>query len=190
MAAVKELRRYNPAGAVSGSLAYDLDWELRERELRHAGEAPRKQEAVVEQPQVCTRTRTEAVARTRERQNLSLFAVAGFAAVAALAVLVLMSYIQLTALSAETVALKKQLKTLEAENVTLTAQYERMFDQNAVKEAAQAAGMSKPGSSEVFYIDLSDGDSAVVYQRSEPTVLSRLLTSLNHGVYAVVEYFD
>ena len=187
MAAVKELRRYNPAGAVSGSLAYDLDWELRERELRHAGEAPRKQEAVVEQPQV--RTRTEAVARTRERQNLSLFAVAGFAAVAALAVLVLMSYIQLTALSAETVALKKQLKTLEAENVTLTAQYERMFDQNAVKEADQAAGMSKPGSSQIYYIDLSDGDNAVVYQHTEPNVLSRVLTSVNHGVYTAVEYF-
>ena len=45
----------------------------------------------------------------------------GFAAVAALAVLVLMSYIQLTALSSETVALKKQMSALETENVTLTA---------------------------------------------------------------------
>ena len=187
MVATKELRRYNPAGAVSGSLAYDLDWELRERELRHAGEAPRQREVVVEQPQV--RTRTEAKALTRERQHLSLFAVVGFAAVAALAVLVLMSYIQLTALSAETVALKNQLKTLEAENVTLTAQYERMFDQNAVKEAAEAAGMSKPGSSQIYYIDLSDGDNAVVYQQTEPNVLSRVLTSVNHGIYTAVEYF-
>ena len=189
MAATKELRRYNPAGAVSGSLAYDLDGELRERELRHAGEAPRQRQAAVEQPQVRTRTRTESVAQTRERQHLSLFAVAGFAAVAALAVLVLMSYIQLTALSAETVALKNRLKTLEAENVTLTAQYERMFDQNAVKEAAQAAGMSKPGSSQIYYIDLSDGDNAVVYQQTQPNVLSRVLTSVNHGIYTAVEYF-
>ena len=190
MASAAQELRYQSRYSVNGSLALDLDYELRERELRHAGEAPRKQEAVVEQPQVRTRTRTEAVARTRERQNLSLFAVAGFAAVAALAVLVLMSYIQLTALSAETVALKKQLKTLEAENVTLTAQYERMFDQNAVKEAAQAAGMSKPGSSQIYYIDLSDGDNAVVYQHTEPNVLSRVLTSVNHGIYTVVEYFD
>lgn len=187
MAATKELRRYNPAGAVSGSLAYDLDWELRERELRHAGEAPRQREVVVEQPQV--RTRTETRVQTRERQHISLFAVAGFAAVAVMAVLVLMSYIQLTALSAETVALKNQLKTLEAENVTLTAQYERMFDQNAVKEAAEAAGMSKPGSSQIYYIDLSDGDNAVVYQQTEPNVLSRVLTSVNHGIYTAVEYF-
>lgn len=187
MAATKELRRYNPAGAVSGSLAYDLDWELRERELRHAGEAPRQREVAVEQPRV--RTRTETRVQTRERQHISLFAVAGFAAVAVMAILVLMSYIQLTALSAETVALKNQLKTLEAENVTLTAQYERMFDQNAVKEAAEAAGMSKPGSSQIYYIDLSDGDNAVVYQQTEPNVLSRVLTSVNHGIYTAVEYF-
>jgi hypothetical protein len=37
---------------------------------------------------------------------------------------------------------------------------------------------------------LQGADSAVVYQTEEPSVLSRLLTSLNHGVYAVVEYFD
>jgi hypothetical protein len=58
-----------------------------------------------------------------------------------------------------------------------------------VKEVAEAAGMTKPSSSQVYYVDLSDGDSAVVYRQEEPGVLSRLLTSLNHGVYAVLEYF-
>ncbi|WP_455582076.1 hypothetical protein [Dysosmobacter sp.] len=183
--AAKELR-YNHANAVYGSLAYDLDRELRERELGHAGEAPRQREAALERPKV----RSVSKVRTRERQQLSVFSVVGFAAVAALAVLVLMSYVQLTALSAETVALKKQLTTLETENVTLTAQYERMFDRNTVKEAAESAGMSKPSSSQIYYIDLSDGDSAVVYQQAEPGVLSRLLASLHHGIYTVVEYFD
>ena len=58
------------------------------------------------------------------------------------------------------------------------------------RKAAEAAGMSKPSNSQIYYVDLSDGDSAVVYQQEEPGVLSRLLTSLNHGIYAVVEYFD
>ena len=111
-------------------------------------------------------------------------------AAAVLALLVLMSYIQLTALSAETVELKQQLSALETENVTLTAQYERMFDLDAVKEAAEAAGMTKPGSSQIYYIDLSGGDTAVIYRQEDPGILSRLLTSLNHGIYAVVEYFD
>ena len=74
--------------------------------------------------------------------------------------------------------------------MTLTTQYEQMYDLETVKSAAEAAGMSKPSNSQIYYVDLSDGDSAVVYQKEEPDILSRLLTSLNHGIYTVVEYFD
>ena len=123
--AAKDLR-YNHRNAVYGSLAYDLDRELRERELGHAGEASLQREVALERPKV----RSVSKVQVRQRQHLSAFSVVGFTAVAALAVLVLMSYIQLTALSSETVALKKQLSALETENVTLTAQYERMFDRN------------------------------------------------------------
>ena len=170
--AAKDLR-YNHRNAVYGSLAYDLDRELRERELGHAGEAPLQREVALERPKV----RSVSKVQVRQRQHLSACSVVGFAAVAALAVLVLMSYIRLTALSSEGVALKKQLSALETENVTLTAQYERMFDRNSVKAAAEAAGMGKPSSSQIYYMDLSDGDSAVVYQQAEPGGHSRLLTS-------------
>jgi cell division protein FtsL len=181
--AAKELR-YHSRNAVYGDLAYDLDRELRERELGHAGEMPRQREAA--QPKV----RSISKVQVRERQHVSVFSVVGFGAVAVMAVLVLMSYIQLTQLSAETVTLRSQMSQLETENVTLTTQYERMFDLDTVRAAAEAAGMGKPSSSQVYYIDLSDGDSVVVYQQSEPGVLSRILTSLNHGIYALVEYFD
>ena len=180
--------RYRSGHAVNGSLAYDLDWAVRERELRHAGEAPRRQEATKEKQKA--KVHTTAHVQVRERQHVSPFTVVGVSAVIGLAVLVLMSYIQLTVLSAETVTLKSRLSALETENVTLTAEYEQMFDLATVKEAAEAAGMSKPGSSQICYIDLSGGDSAVVYQKEDPSVLSRILTSLNHGIYAVVEYFD
>jgi len=183
--AAQELR-YQSRYSVNGSLALDLDYELRERELRHAGEAPRRQEAVKEQPRV----RTEVQEQARPRQRVSVLTAVGFIAVVGLALMVLMSYIQLMELSAGTVELKQQLVALEAENVSLTAEYEQMFDRATVKEAAEAAGMTKPSASQVYYIDLSNGDNAVVYQKEEATVLSRLLTSLNHGVYAVVEYFD
>lgn len=106
--------------------------------------------------------------QTRERQKLSVLTVLGFGAAAALAVLVLMSYIQLMGISNSVVSLKSQLEDLETENVTLTTQYERMYDLNTVQEAAEAAGMSKPSGSQIYYIDLSDGDSAVVYQQKEP----------------------
>ena len=164
MAAARELR-YNSRSAVYGDLAYDLDREVRERALRHAGEAPR-------------------------HQTVSVLSVLGVGAAIGLAVMVLMGYIQLTIISDEVVSLQNQLEELQTENVTLTAQHEQMFDLATVKEVAEAAGMSKPSSSQIYYIDLSEGDSAVVYQQEESNLLSRLLTSLNHGIYAVVEYFE
>ena len=184
-ATARELRYRQSERAVDGSLARDLDWAVRERELRHAGEAPRHQEQVRQQPKVHAAPKV----LVRERQQVSLFSLLGFAAVAGLAVLVLMSYLQLTALASDTVALKKQLSTLETEHATLTAQYEQMFDLTTVREAAEAAGMTKPSTSQICYLDMAGGDSAIVYQQEEPSVLSSVLTSLNHGVYAVVEYF-
>ena len=106
------------------------------------------------------------------------------------AVMLLLSYVQLTTLAADTVALKSELTVLQAENVSLTAQHEQMFDMATVKEVAAAAGMAKPTSSQITYLDLDSEDSAVVYRTETPSVFSRILSSLHHGVYAVVEYFD
>ena len=183
MAATRDMR-YRGKQAVNGSLAYDLDYAAREWELRHAGEAPKgrkKTKAKVrEMPHVLIRA----------RQYVSPLALLSVAAIMGLALLVLMSYVQLTMLSAETVKLQGQLEELESENVSLTAQYQRMFDMASVKEAAEAAGMSKPSGTQLGRLDLSAGDSAVADQQKEPGLFSRILASLHGGVYAVVEYFD
>ena len=182
MAAAVRNTRYHGKQAVNGSLAYDLDYAVRERALRHAGEAPKAREKakVYEAPRVLLRA----------RQVVSPLAVLSVAAIMGLALLVLMSYVQLTMLSADTVKLQSQLEELESENVALTAQYQRMFDMASVKEAAEAAGMSKPSSTQMSQLDLSAGDSAVAYRQKEPGLFSRILSSLHGGVYAVVEYFD
>lgn len=180
-AAYRELR-YNRS-ATYGDLAYDLDRETRERELRHAGEVRRETAAA---PQVRSIPRVQ----TRQREHVSALAVAGFAVVAVMAVAVLMSLVQLTELSSGVAKLRGQIATLETENVSLTAKYQQMYDLSSVKKAAEAAGMTKPASSQVYYLDLSDGDSAVVYRKTDSGALERLLTSLSHGVYAVVEYFN
>lgn len=178
--------RYRGGQAVRGSLAYDLDWAVRERELRHAGELPRDKKQAKAAPKVHAAPQVQ----VRERQYVSSLAVLGVAVIAVLAVLVLLHYVQLTLLAADTAALQKELTALETENVVLTAQYEQMFDMASVKEAAAAAGMRKPSASQICPLDLSGGDSAVVYQKTEPGFFSRLLSSLHGGVYAVVEYFD
>lgn len=180
MASAARDLRYRPS--VDGSLARDLDWAVRERELRHAGELPRRQE----QEQVRSLPRVE----VRQRQRIPVLAILGFAVVLGMAVTVLMGYIQLTVLSSDTVALKEELETLETEHVMLTAQYERMFDLANVREAAEAAGMSKPSASQICYLDISGGDSVVIYEKEEPGLLDRLKETLSHSVYAVVEYFQ
>ena len=128
----------------------------------------------------------------RERQKVPVLTVMGMAAVIGMAVMLLLSYVQLTTLAADTVTLRAELAALETENVTLTAQHEQMFDMATVKEVAAAAGMGKPAASQITYLDIAGEDSATVYQTDSGgvSVLSRLLSSLHHGVYAVVEYFD
>ena len=189
--AAKELR-YRKEYTVRGSLAHDLDWEVNEHELRHAGEASRYAQEAPPQRRTAQKAKihTEKRVQVREKEHVSILTVMGFAVALGLAVMVLMSYIQLTVLSADTVALKNELSQLQTENVSLTTQYERMFDLATVKETAEAAGMTKPSNSQICYVDLSGGDTAVVYQQEEPNVLAKVLTSLSHSVYAVVEYFD
>ena len=182
MAAAARDTRYRGKQAVNGSLAYDLDYAARERDLRRAGRAPKAREKarVYESPRVLLRA----------RQYVSPLAVLSVSAIMGLALLLLMNYVQLTRLSAETVKLQSQLAELETENTDLTARYQQMFDMASVKEAAEAAGMSKPSSTQMSRLDLSEGDSAVAYQQKEPGLFSRILSSLHGGVYAVVEYFD
>ena len=190
MAAATARKEFSPQyhnSLVSGNLAYDLNRrEELEHHLRHAGEERREEAAA--RPVV--KSVAAAKPLVREAQRVSILSVAGFAAVAVMAVMVLMSYVTLTQISSDVVDLKHQLSALETDNVTLTAEYQQLYDLSAVKEAALAAGMAKPVSGQVYYMDLSSGDSAVVYQTESPNVLSRLLTSLHHGIYAVVEYFN
>ena len=60
--------------SVDGSLARELDWAVRERELRHAGEAPRRRERETERIRAIPRV------ELRQRQHVSLFSVFGSSA--------------------------------------------------------------------------------------------------------------
>lgn len=177
-------RSHYRGAATYGDLAYDLDAMSREYALRHAGEDVRRE--AVPAPQVRTVTR----AKPRVQQKISLVSVLGFAAVAALVVVLLLNYVKLTEISESVVALKAELVQLKTDNVSLTTRYEQTFDLATVKEAAERAGMTKPSSSQEYYIDSTDANNVVIYQKEESNVLNQVLTSLSHGVYSVVEYFD
>ncbi len=159
----------------NSNLAYDYS----------ALERERVQE--VRRPRIRTIARPKVYLRPAERVSAS--AVAGFIGVAVLLMMVLLSYAQLTQLSASVVSLEKQVSALEAENVTLTAAYNRAFDLETVESTARAAGMSKPSPSQIYYLDMGASDSASVYTHKEYDVLDQIFSSFGQGFYSVVEYF-
>ena len=167
---------------IYGSLAYDLDTLARERQLEEAGEMPERSGAP--QPKAQPRRHPQAQAKTRPSPLLA----GGIVLVCALVMVLLLGYVQLTMVSNHVVTIKDQLATLEEEHVSLVTEYEKTFDLATIKAAAEEAGMSKPTSGQVQYIDLSGSDTAVVYG-DEPSVVEKAISSIKGGAQFIWEYF-
>ena len=189
MATAAARRKYNTPGVVDGSLAYDF--KTLERQLENTGymEPDRLTRPMEETPaDVIAHAHESAKAKVRTAQHVSPAMVLGFAAVAAMLVMLVMSYVELTTISASVVDKQAQLEELETKQVSLITQHERAFDLSSVKEAAVAAGMSQPSDSQIYYIDLSDPDTATVHEPEENGVMA-VVEDVAEGVGAVVEYF-
>ncbi len=151
---------------------------------------PEEEEVLRPRPQVRPRQRELARPKVAVRPagKVSLFAVAGFAAVAVLAVLILMSYIQLTTLSNEVVSLNTQMTQLQSEEATLRARYELAYDLGAIEKAMTADGsMGRPQAGQMVYVDLTEPDSVVIYDQTQ--VSGSFLESLEEIVGSVLSYF-
>ena len=125
---------------------------------------PKRQEEQRPAPRPGRRKLTRPQVRVRQAGAVAPFAVAGFLAVGVLAVLLLLSYVQLTLSFSSLSSLRGQLAELEEENAALTAQYEQVFDMEHL-QAAVGSTMIRPTGDQITYIDLSEPDSVVVYGR-------------------------
>ncbi len=133
-----------------------------------------------------SRSRTHTKLRVRKQQRVSPMAVAGFLAVAALAIVVLFSYANLMAVSDRVVHLQNDLDELEEQEEILKAKYERTFDLNAIEEEFTALGaMAKPRADQVVYIDMSEPDNAQVIQDEGQSASD----SVKNFFTMAVEYF-
>lgn len=185
-------RRYSQPGPVNGNLARKLDSRELERRLESSGQLDfdqqyqRRRESPAE---VRARQRAKAKAAVRPAQKVSAAAVLGFGCVALLVMAVLLCYVKLNAISRSIVSMKNQISELEVEQVSLLTQYEQLFDLSTVKEAAEAAGMTQPSESQIYYVDLPGKDQAVAYGGEDTNVLKRIFTSAGRGICAAVEYF-
>ena len=164
-----------------GSLAYDLDRIVRERQLEEAGTMPeRRQEAPV---QARPRTHTKVKARP------SPLLLGGIAALCSLVLVLMLGYVQLTKVANHVGGIKSEISALTDEHVELLTQYEKAFDLATIKEVAEKAGMSKPGAGQIEYIDLSGADSVVIYRAETSGVLQGIRSTAAAAADRVLEYF-
>ena len=98
-------------------------------------------------------------------------------------------YIRLMQASHDVTVKQSQLQQAQEDNVALGVAYEKAFDQSAVKAAAQAAGMTKPTTDQIEYIELGGADMAEICRPESTGPLAQAWNWVKNGVDAVVEYF-
>lgn len=146
----------------------------------------------VEQPKPKVRPKRRPAVRpqveVRQAGQVSVFAVGGFLAVGILAVLLVLSYVQLFLASNSVVALRGQLSVLQEENAVLTAQYEQVFDMEHLQQAVGGT-MIRPTQDQIVYIDLSEPDTVILYDQTQQQDQPGLLDSLEEFFSEMKEYF-
>ena len=184
-----ELKR-RPTGPVYGNLAVDLDALVTERALEEAGRMPQRHEEEVRrrETQTVQRPRTQTAAQPKTR--VSPLVMGSVAVLAAMVVVLLLGYVQLTEISGNVAEMKSELEILNREHVGLLTEYEQTFEMAAVKEAAEAAGMTKPSAGQIEYVELDGSDTAVVYAAGSDGVLDMAFASVKDSVLDLWEYFN
>ena len=173
-------------GATYGSLAYDLDALAREKQLDEAGKLPQKKVRPA-QPEVQPVQRRQSAARAAVRPSPVLLL--GTVLVVGMVIALMLCYVKLTGISDNVSSIKLEISALEEEHVALLTAYERTFDLATVKAAAEAAGMSKPSSGQIQYIDLSGADSEEVYAAGGAAALNGFTEKAESLWAYVLEYF-
>ena len=173
-------------GATYGSLAYDLDALAREKQLDEAGKLPQKKVRPA-QPEVQPVQRRQSAARAAVRPSPVLLL--GTVLVVGMVIALMLCYVKLTGISDNVSSIKREISALEEEHVALLTAYERTCDLATVKAAAEAAGMSKPSSGQIQYIDLSGADSVEVYAAGGAAALNGFTEKAESLWAYVLEYF-
>ena len=113
----------------------------------------------------------------------------GTVLVVGMVIALMLCYVKLTGISDNVSSIKREISALEEEHVALLTAYERTFDLATVKAAAEAAGMSKPSSGQIQYIDLSGADSVEVYAAGGAAALNGFTEKAESLWAYVLEYF-
>ena len=155
-------------GAVYGSLAYDFNHpELYQEEYSAApGRVARPKPRTQTQTQTKVHTRARNVVHTK--QSIAPMSIAGMLIAAFLCAIAIMAQAQLVGISDESVSLQSELDQLEEQQAKLKIRYESAFNMSDIEDyAIKSLGMQKPRADQIFYIDTSAPDKAVVIADAE-----------------------
>lgn len=110
------------------------------------------------------------------KQYVSVFGVVGTMCVAAVMIMLLLSYIRLTAISNESVRFERQISALEEENTKLQIAYESAFKLEEVEAYAMSElGMVKAEQDQVMYINNTRQDRAIILEAGgEKTLMQKI----------------
>lgn len=182
---MNEAKRMRYASATFGSLAYDFQ-RTEAPEIDYE-EAPVKKPKRRVEERVKVESERKAKAATKVKTGVSFFTIVGIMGAAAMLVLVLMGYVHLTKVSAETNAIQRKITELKTTEAKLKVKYESTFDLTKVEEYAVARlGMVPATSSQVIYLNSSLPDKAeIITDKGNSGMLSNLTSFLSR----VVEYF-
>ena len=144
-------------GAVYGSLAYDFNNPELYPEEYSRPQTP----AARPRTQTQTRVRTRAKTAARTKQGIAPTAILGALVAAFLLVTGVLAQVQLFSVSDGAVELEQQ-------QAKLKIAYESAFNLAEIEDYAMSSlGMQKPKADQVYYIDTSSPDKAVVVAQSE-----------------------
>lgn len=164
-----------------GSLAYELGTEA----VRFPPERDGEPEISVRPKR---KTQKQPVAKPHALAYISPVTALLLVGILSVVMLMIFNYITLDKLATEVTTLQHSVSDLKQENIDLTTKYGLTFDLAAVKATAEAAGMSKPSTSQIYYMDLGGEDVVTVYTPQKGG-LSSVRNSLLVLFGTVREYF-
>ena len=148
---------------------------------------PERKVVIPAAPQVGERVQHKA--RVKSSQSVSPVAVIGILCAAVLMVFVLMAKVSFTAVSDEAVALESQLADLKVEQTRLLIEYESAFNMTEIEQYATATlGMQRPRNEQVYYLNSSVPDKAVIIENQSES--KGLLERLSDMLSSIGEYFS
>lgn len=181
MAAATTRRRRYTAETTYGNLAYDYD-----RTAPFPGDRPVDRQVIIPGATTVADEVAPAV-RVRTKQAVAPMAIVGYVCAAVLLIFTLMAKIQLTEVTDQSAKLEEKLASLKVDQNRMLINYEKAFNTTEIETyATTQLGMQRARDDQVYYLDSTVPDKAVVIEAADSDSLAaRIRAALD----SLAEYF-